>query len=100
MRSISARTISLTAAMSTPVCLAMARTSTSAVRLVSKSRLARTSALVASRFWLIMTKVDRKIASRLTIIVSRPNGKSSNTSAEPTSPALSTIQTVNQPTCR
>ena len=28
----------------------------------------------SARFWLIMTKVDRKMASSDTIIVSRPNG--------------------------
>jgi hypothetical protein len=32
------------------------------------------SVRMAWRFWLTMTKVDRKIASRLTIMVSSPNG--------------------------
>ena len=85
--------------MSTPVCSAIARTSTSAVTLVSKSSVARTSARAASRFWLIMTNVERKMASRLTAIVSRPNGKASNTRALPSRPALSTTHTENQPMC-
>ena len=46
----------------------------SARRFVSKSSWARMSERAACRFWLTITNVDRKIASRLTIIVSSPNG--------------------------
>jgi hypothetical protein len=35
---------------------------------------ASTSRFASARFWLIITKVERKIASRETIIVSRPYG--------------------------
>jgi hypothetical protein len=35
---------------------------------------AMTCRLASARFWLIMTKVERKIASSETIIVSSPNG--------------------------
>ena len=33
-----------------------------------------TCRFASARFWLIITKVERKIASSETIIVSRPNG--------------------------
>ena len=54
------------------------------------------SALAAWRFWLTMTKVERKMASRLTTIVRRPKGNLSNTSAPPTSPTLARIHSPNQ----
>jgi hypothetical protein len=41
---------------------------------VSKSSSERMSVRAACRFWLITTKVERSIASRLTIIVSKPYG--------------------------
>ena len=44
----------------------------------------------SARFWLIITNVERKIASSETIIVSRPKGYDSTPSA---------IQSVNQMTC-
>jgi hypothetical protein len=34
----------------------------------------RTSRFSSARFWLIITNVDRKMASRDTIMVRRPNG--------------------------
>src|SRR2546421_3398540 len=55
---------------------------------------------MAWRFWLTITNVDRKIASRLTIMVSRPNGYRSKTSAAPASPTFSRIQTPNHTECR
>ena len=73
---------------------------TSERRFASKSSWLRTSVRNAWRFWLTMTKVDKKIASRLTIMVSRPNGYRSNSSAAPTNPMLSRIQTPNQAECR
>jgi hypothetical protein len=40
----------------------------------SHSCRANTSRFSSARFWLIITNVERKIASSETIIVSRPNG--------------------------
>src|SRR6266545_885439 len=79
-----------------PMCVAQ----TSDRRLASKSSWLRTSVRIAWRFWLTITNVDRKIASRLTIMVSRPNGYRSNISAAPTRPRLSTIQPPNHTECR
>ena len=49
----------------------------------------------SARFWLIMTKVDRKIASSETIMVSNPNGYLSNPMRIP--PIR--IQSANQTMC-
>ena len=51
-----------------PMCIAQI----SERRLASKSSWLRTSVRMAWRFWLTMTKVDRKIASRLTIHGEQP----------------------------
>jgi hypothetical protein len=53
------------------------------------------SARAAWRFWLTITNVDRKMASRLTIIVSSPKGNLSNSSDAPIRPTLRTIHTPN-----
>ena len=73
---------------------------TSARRLVSKSSWLRMSALAAWRFWLTMTNVDRKIASKLTIMVRRPKGNLSKTSAPPMAPTFSSTHTPNHAECR
>ena len=52
------------------------------------------------RFWLTITNVERKMASRLTIIVRSPNGNSSNVRAAPNSPTLIAIQMPNHTECR
>ena len=65
-------------------------------RLVSKSSWARMSALAAWRFWLTITKVERKIASRLTIIVSSPKGNLSNLNDAPSIPTFTSTQIPNQ----
>ena len=64
-------------------------------KLFSKSRSLRMSDRAACRFWLTITKVARKIASRLTTMVSNPKGNSSNFSAAPNIPTLTAIQMAN-----
>lgn len=54
------------------------------------------SALADWRFWLTITKVDRRIASGLTIIVSSPNGNVSNSSDAPRIPTLTITHAANQ----
>jgi hypothetical protein len=50
-------------------------------------------------FWLIITNVARKIASRLTIMVRRPKGNLSKASEALTRPRLTATQTPNQTVC-
>src|SRR5207248_7289472 len=50
---------------------------------VFHSRFATTWRLASARFWLIVTKVERKIASSETIIVSSPNGYFLNAEPDP-----------------
>ncbi len=69
-------------------------------RLVSKSSSLRISARAACRFWLTITKVDRKMASRLTIIVSSPKGNLSNLADAPRTPTFTSTQIPNHTECR
>ena len=55
----------------------------------------RRAALDWMRFWVMRTKRERKMASRLTIIVSMPKGKGSN-GFRPNSPELAPIQKVKK----
>ena len=79
-----------------PSLVATASSHTSDSMSVSKSISERKSERADSRFWLIMTNVDRKIASSETMRVSRPNGNGSNRHQS----RLPTVHTANQNTCR
>ena len=64
-----------------------------------KSRWARRSASSLNRFWLMSTKVERKIASSETIMVSSPYGNGSK-GRKPRNPSFTRIHAPNQATCR
>ena len=66
-------------------------TSASALTSISKSICCRISEICPCRFWLMRTKIDKKIASSETIIVRRPNGNGSNGS-KPNTPIFHSIQ--------
>jgi len=65
-------------------------------RFVSKSTWAADVERRPWRFCLTITNVAKKMDSRLTTIVKRPNWNLSNSRATPSAPTLTVIQTANQ----
>jgi hypothetical protein len=97
---------SASASVLTPVRSAIAETivtslvtSCSASRLIYRSRSARLSAAAAMRFWLISTKVERKMAST-DATIARTTNEGSQAGTPGIKPKLATIQKPKKARCR